>query len=140
MARMRLKTLLKLFGLLAGSLILAIGLALAAIAAFQESFLGVFMGFSLFVGGYKLSQVAVRETDRTPIQYMVLQDVVRDILRDASLIDLFMAVIGTGTIAYGFTLLVQSVETTQLPLAVAATTIMFAGYAAAHYAVNNTLV
>lgn len=137
---MRPGTTLKLLGLMAGSLVLAIGLALAAIAAFRESFLGVFTGFALFVVGYKLSQVAVRETHRTPIQYMVVRDVVRDIIRDASLIDLFMAVIGTGTIAYGFTLLVQSVETTQLPLAVAATLIMFTGYAAAHYAVNKTLV
>lgn len=140
MARMRLKTILQLLGLMAGSLILAIGLALAAIAAFQEWFIGVFTGFILFVVGYKLSQIAVQETDRTPIQYMVMRDIVRDILRDASLIDLFMAVIGTGTIAYGFTLLIQSVEATRLSLAVAATAIMFAGYTAAHYAINKTLV
>lgn len=137
---MRPGTLLKLLGLISGSLILSLGLALAAIAAFQERFLGVFAGFILFVVGYKLSQVAVRETKRSSLEYMVVRNVVRDIVRDASMIDLLMAVIGTGTIAYGFTLLIRSVEATDLLLAVVATTIMFAGYAAAHYAVNKTLV
>ncbi|MDY6766453.1 MAG: hypothetical protein SVW77_03730 [Candidatus Nanohaloarchaea archaeon] len=122
-------------GVVIGSTVLVTGLALSALAATAESFPGVFAGFTLFVVGYKLSQIAVRDTRDT-----ALAELVDDILSSAGLIDLLMTVVGTGAITYGFILLFAALNRTDILLAGAGSALMFGGYATAHYGVNRTVV
>ncbi|MDY6766282.1 MAG: hypothetical protein SVW77_02845 [Candidatus Nanohaloarchaea archaeon] len=121
--------------LLVGSTVLIAGLGFSAITAARESFPGVFVGFVLFLSGYKLSQVAVRDSEETP-----LRGLVSDMLDEAKVIDLFMAVVGTGAIAYGFLLLFQAFGRTDVGMAAVSSALMFAGYVIAHYGVNKTVV
>lgn len=117
------------------STVLVTGLAISALAAASESFPGVFAGFTVFVVGYKLSQLAVRDTDSTE-----LASFTDEIVGSAALIDLFMTVVGTGAIAYGFVLLFNALNGADIVLAGAASALMFTGYATAHYGINNTVV
>ncbi|MDY6769761.1 MAG: hypothetical protein SVU88_02190 [Candidatus Nanohaloarchaea archaeon] len=121
--------------LLLGSAVLITGLGLSALAAYTESFPGVFTGFALFLAGYKLSQVAVRDTPDTP-----LRRTVSDLVAGAEPVDLLMTVVGIGAIAYGFTVLFRAYGRTDVVMAGVAAATMFAGYTAAHYGVNKTLV
>lgn len=121
--------------LLLGSVVLVAGLGLSALAANVQSFPGVFLGFILFVVGYRLSQVAVRESDESE-----LQGAVSDIVEGAEIAELFMTVVGVGTIAYGFTLLFTSFNRADLLLTAAASALLFTGYVTAHYGINKTLV
>ncbi|MFB6294924.1 MAG: hypothetical protein ABEI97_04140, partial [Candidatus Nanohaloarchaea archaeon] len=122
-------------GVVLGSTVLIVGLGISAIAANVESFPGVFAGFALFVAGYKLSQLSVRDTDDSELRALAT-----DITGSAVLIDLFMTVVGTGAIAYGLVLLFTALNRTDLLLAGIASALMFAGYATAHYGVNKTVV
>ncbi len=116
------------------SLLLAAGLAVSGIAAVREQFLGVFIGFILFVSGYRLSQLAVAA------EPVGARSFLEDVLDAAHAIRLFMVVVGGGAMTYGFVHLVGSMQTTDFPRAVAATGLIFIGYATAHYAVNRTVV
>ncbi len=121
--------------LVAGTVVLVAGLATAAVAAYTRSFIGVFAGSILFLAGYKLSQVSATGTS-----YRGMEEVVSDILKVSRLVDLLMALVGTGTIAYGFTVLLRSVNRASVPVAFAGSGLLLLGYVIAHYAVNNTLV
>ncbi|MDY6768948.1 MAG: hypothetical protein SVW02_02465 [Candidatus Nanohaloarchaea archaeon] len=118
-----------------GSTVLVAGLGVSAFAANQENFPGVFFGFALFIAGYKLSQIAVRDSEATEFQ-----ETVADMLEGARLIDLLMTLVGIGTIAYGFILLFEGFRSTDLVLAFTASALLFLGYAVAHYGVNRTVV
>lgn len=118
-----------------GSSVLVAGLAVSAIAANQEHFPGVFLGFTLFVAGYKLSQVAVRESEDTEFS-----GAVSDMLQGSRLIDLLTTLVGMGTIAYGIVLLFHSFERIDILTAFTASALTFLGYATAHYGVNHTVV
>ncbi len=126
---------LEAVGVVLGSGILIAGLGVSAIAASLESFPGVFAGFALFVLGYKLSQISVRDTTDTEIRALF-----SDITGSAVLIDLFMTVVGAGAIAYGVVLLFTALNRTDIVLAGGASGLMFAGYVTAHYGVNKTVV
>lgn len=121
--------------LIIATLILAIGLMLAAVFAFNESFIGVFVGFLLFVLGYKLSQFAVRKSAPSP-----LRDTVRDIVVAVDGIETLMAIAAAGGGTYGFILLFDSIQQTQVELAVAAVLTILISYAIGHLAINRTLV
>ncbi|MFB6167100.1 MAG: hypothetical protein ABEJ62_02460 [Candidatus Nanohaloarchaea archaeon] len=121
--------------LILGAIVLSAGLATAAISAYRENFPGVFLGFLVFVVGYKVSQYGVRISENSGIR-----DTVSDMVEGARFIDLLMAVTGIGSIAYGFTTLFQSLQNASLLQAFLASTLMFAGYVLTHYAVNRTLV
>lgn len=126
---------LEALGVVLGSGILIAGLGISGIAANVESFPGVFAGFVLFVLGYKLSQISVRDTTDTEIKALF-----SDITGSAVMIDLFMTVVGAGAIAYGVVLLFTALRRADIVLAAIASGLMFAGYVTAHYAVNNTVV
>lgn len=132
---MRTRSLLDTLELVIGTVVLCLGLGLSALSAAERSFIGVFSGFVLFILGYKLSQISVRTTTRSP-----LRDVVRDIVASAAAVDTLVVTVGAGTITYGFVLLFQSIETADIARAVGASVLMFVGYSMAHYAVNKTLV
>ncbi|MDY6774380.1 MAG: hypothetical protein SVS85_04220, partial [Candidatus Nanohaloarchaea archaeon] len=118
--------------LVSGSLILVTGLGISAVAANQESFPGVFLGFMLFVVGYRISQFAAEESGETR-----LQDTVSDMVRGARLVHLLMTLVGIGGIGYGFILLFQSLGSRDLVTAAVGSGTMFLGYMAAHYGVNR---
>ncbi len=122
-------------GLVTGSTVLVAGLGLAAIAASRRQFPAVFLGFVLFTVGYRISQVAVRQTEETDLQLMV-----SDILEGAQMGDLLMTLVGLGAVAYGFFLLFNSFTTTDLPSAFLAAAVLFTGFMTAHYGVNRALV
>ncbi len=121
--------------LVAGTVILSAGLGLSALSASERSFIGVFLGFILFILGYKLSQISVRSGHRPPFR-----ETVRDILAQAWAVDVLMVIVGSGTITYGFVMLFGSIETANIFRATLAALLMFLGYAMAHYAVNKTVV
>ncbi len=121
--------------LISGGLILSTGLGVAAIYASQRDFVGVFVGFSLFIVGYEISQYSVYTSEDSKARAFV-----EDMLDSSGLVDFFMALIGLGTITYGFVNMFRSLEEAQLTLAVLSALTMFGGYMMAHYAINNTVV
>lgn len=121
--------------LISGGVILSTGLGVAAIYASSRDFIGVFIGFSLFIFGYELSQYSVYTSEESKARSFI-----EDMIRSSGLIDLFMALIGLGTVTYGITLLFRSIEEAKLGLAVLSTLIMFGGYMMGHYAINKTVV
>lgn len=121
--------------LLLGSVVLVAGLGISTVAAHAESFLGVFLGFALFVVGYKISQTAVRQAEESE-----LQGTVEDVVEGAGPVELFMTIVGVGAIAYGFTLLFDSFSSSDFVLTLTASAFMFGGYVTAHYGVNRTVV
>lgn len=122
-------------GLLLGSTVLVMGLGISAISASQKSFPGVFIGFVLFVAGYKVSQFVARGSEETEVR-----EVVDDIVKGSMLIDFLVTLVGVGTIGYGFILLFESLKEVEFVIAAAASGIMFTGYVMAHYGVNRTVV
>lgn len=121
--------------LASGGIILSTGLGVAALYAWQRNFLGVFIGFSLFVFGYELSQYSVYTSEQSKARAFI-----EDMVESSGLVDFFMAIVGLGTVTYGFTLLFKSVEKTRLSLAVLSALILFGGYMLAHYGINKTVV
>lgn len=121
--------------LISGGVILSTGLAVAAIYAWNRNFVGVFIGFALFIFGYELSQYSVYTSEESKAR-----EFVADMVESSRMIDFFMAIIGLGTVTYGLTLLFKSVQRTSLTLAVLATLILFGGYMLAHYAINKTVI
>lgn len=132
---MPLKRILDTVELGLGTAILIAGLGLAALSASGRDFIGVFVGLSLFIAGYKLSQVGVRQSEESE-----LTETVYDILHSARMIDLVAVLVGAGTISYGFVLTFQGIEQADIRVAIVASALMLVGYGVAHYAVNNTLV
>lgn len=128
-------TLKQRFQLVIGSTVLSAGLAVAALAASHENFFGVLIGFSLFIMGYELSQYSAFTADEARTRAFA-----EDLLQDAALRDLFMAIVGIGTIAYGFTLLFRSIEEVRVILALLSAFILAGGYMLAHYAINHTVI
>lgn len=134
---MQLQRVISLAELTVGAVMLAAGLALAAFAATNEAFSGVFVGMVLSVAGYKLSQYSATDT---PVQDTTLGDLVADIRGAGSVLTLLMVIVGTATFAYGLTILFRSIPEARMGTAITATLTMIAGYIITHYAVNNTLV
>lgn len=121
--------------LVLGSTILSAGLAVAALAASHENFFGVLIGFSLFIVGYELSQYSAFTADEPRTRAFA-----QDLVQDAALRDLFMGIVGVGTIAYSFTLLFESIEQVRITLALLSALILFGGYMLTHYAINHTVI
>ncbi len=121
--------------LISGGVILSTGLGIAAIYAWNRNFIGVFIGFALFIFGYELSQYSVYTTDKSKARSFI-----QDMLASSGLIDFFMAIVGMGTVTYGFVILLRSVQEARLSLAVLSTLILFGGYMLSHYGINKTVV
>lgn len=121
--------------LISGGVILSMGLAVAAIYAWNRNFVGVFVGFALFIFGYELSQYSVYTSEASKAR-----EFIADMVESSQLIDLFMTIVGLGTVTYGITLLLRSVQEQSLLVAVLATLILFGGYMLAHYGINKTVI
>lgn len=121
--------------LVSGSTVLVLGLGMAAISAVDRSFPGVLTGFTLFLAGYKGCQFSVTQTGAG-----TARDMVSDILEVSRMGDLLLVLVGAGMMAYGFVLLFTSFQDADFVLSFPSSALMFAGYAAAHYGINNTLV
>lgn len=121
--------------LISGGLILSTGLGVAAIYASQRHFVGVFMGFFLFVVGYEISQYSAYNSEDAKAQAFI-----QDMVESSGLADFFMAVVGLGTVTYGFVNMFRSLEEAHLGLAVISALVMFGGYMMGHYAINKTVL
>ena len=123
---------------LGGGCVVSFGGTLTAVSAFRGDFLGTYLGFLLFGGGYRLSQWGVHEgaagsDDRFVTR--VLNAITRRWLRKYGLFAL-----GVAIAAYGGVVGAQSVDSLSLAGLVVAGLGMIGGYVIGHIGINNAYV
>lgn len=123
---------------LGGGCVVSFGGTLTAVSAFRGEFLGAYLGFLLFGGGYRLSQWGVHEAgERSDESFLARVKTVigRDWLRKYGLF-----AIGVAVATYGGVVGAQSVDSLSLTRLVVAGVGMIGGYVIGHIGINDAYV
>lgn len=123
---------------LGGGCVVSFGGTLTAVSAFRGNFLGAYLGFLLFGGGYRLSQWGVHEAgERSNGRFLdrAWNAIDRRWLRKYGLF-----AIGVGVATYGGVVGAQSVDSLSPPGLVVAGVGMIGGYVIGHIGINDAYV
>lgn len=118
-----------------GSVIIAIGSTLAGLYAFADRIGVVMLGFLIFIGGYRISQLGMHSDIRTNTGvFSRLSNVTID---GAIAIRVCLLVLGWAGIATGVTLFSQTILDPSISSAVVSGVSSIGGYMCAHVGING---
>lgn len=119
----------------AGSVVIAAGAALAGLYAFEGNVPVVMFGFFLFIAGYRVSQVGTHaDGDGLKEELLPHGD---DSARSEMVVQSVLLVVGWAGIAFGVTLFSQTVLEPSFSNAVLSGVSSIGGYMAAHVGING---
>lgn len=119
----------------AGSVVIAVGSAIAGIYAFQDHVLLVFLGFLLFFAGYRLSQTGVHDDDQSS-----LRENIGAVTTSRGIARVGLLGVGGYGIAFGVTTFTQTILDPALSSAVISGVSSIGGYMFAHVGMNGNLL
>lgn len=120
---------------LAGSVVIAVGSAMAGLYAFEDRVLPVMVGFMLFFGGYRLSQSRVHGDGGQSLRERVAAAATA-----WGVARLVLLGIGGFGIAFGVTTFTQTILEPALSSAVVSGVASIGGYMFAHVGMNGNLL
>lgn len=133
------EVLLKYLLLSIGSLLVATSFTLVGKYAFMENILYVFLGYSIFVIGYKACWYGVYQDSGIKEMKEILEDSSQEVLKHLSEEPLNYLLIGAGvySASYGTVVFAQVVRSPDLVNGLIAGVTCFGGYIVAHEGVNE---
>lgn len=121
-----------------GSLIVASGLALAGVSAFDDNLFPTFVGFLVFFGGYRISQRDVRDTKDDNAE-MSIRDL-RQRITGVFASRVALVLLGGFLASYGVTLFAATMINPDPVRVILAGVSCICGYMSTHTGINGTLL
>lgn len=128
--------------LIVGTLLVSTGCTLAAYYGFRERFVPVYIAFTLFAAGYKVSWYGTREFHNFESIIATIKNIPDKGPQHVSeeLENYILLAAGLASISYGFIVFTQNILNFSVESAVIAGFATFAGYMVAHEGVNEVLI